>query len=138
MPPGSQEMFSESISNLSFDLLGKAILLLRGEAYRVYQLNQGHPRPPVAGTETAAAASAILLLQPALDYHLCRLKYLVDEALKLPKRRNLPPVQFKMDDYLPKKIERLLIQRHEQRLKELLIEFTAVRDSIEHAKIFTV
>jgi hypothetical protein len=124
------------ISNLSMDLIGRALELVQYEAFPVYKRNIDRREPPFAHGEFAPSAMAVLLLTSGLDYHLARLKYLRDVY------RHDPPLpqyfNWKIGDYLPDKLNKLLFKRSEKRLREQLIELTILRDSVAHPRFYVV
>ncbi len=128
----------ESISNLSKGLIEHGFTLLQTRAFPVYKKNIDHRDPPFASTESSPSAAAILLMASGLDYHLARLKWLRDIV---PHNPPLPyPTYFNWEigSSLFHKIERLLIQRKERRLREQLIELTIARDSVAHPKLYFI
>lgn len=129
----------EYISNLSMDLIGHALEVVQRKAFPVYQKNIEQRTPPFAHGEFAPSAIAILLITSGLDYHLARLKYLRDIFRHKPPLPHTPYFfDWKIDDSLYTKIDRLLIRRTEKRLKEQLIELTIMRDSVAHPKLYFI
>lgn len=128
----------ESISILSMDLISHAFEMVQRRAFPVYQKNIDQRDPPFAHGEFGPCAIAILLLTSGLDYHLARLKYLRDETRHKPPLPYTPYFNWRIDDFLHTKIERLLIKRTEKRLKEQLIELTIMRDSVAHPKVYLI
>lgn len=120
------------------DLIRSAFLLLIKHSLPVYKKNIDRKRPPVAAGENANAAAAIVLLTTALDYHLCRLKYLRDVAKHDPPLPYIPYFSWTFGDALSKKLEGLLISTKQRRLLAQLIELTICRDSIIHPKFHTI
>jgi hypothetical protein len=128
----------ESISNLSMDLIGRALELVQHEAFPVYKRNVDSREPPFAHGEFGPCAIATLLIPSGIDYHLARLKYFRDV---LKRKRPLPFTPYfnwNMGVPLSLKIDRLLYKRSERRLKEQLIEFTIMRDSVAHPKLYLI
>ena len=128
-PPSTVQ---EYISNLSMDLMGHALELIQHKAFPVYKRNIGLRKPPFAHGEFGPCAIASLLLPSGLDYHLSRLKYLRDEG------RDTKHFNWTSDDSLATKIDRLLVKGSEKRLKKQLIEFTIMRDSVAHPKLYFI
>ncbi len=129
---------SKSISNLSVGLIESAFLLLIERSLPVYRHNIHRERPPVAARENVNAAATIVMLITALDYHLCRLKYLRDIATQEPPLTYTPYFNWTFEDALSKKLKKLLTRKKEGRLLTQLIELTVCRDSIVHPKFYTV
>ena len=115
-----------------------ALEVVQREAFPVYQRNIDQRDPPFAHGEFGPCAIAILLLCSGLDYHLARLKYLRDLRPHRPPLPHTPYFNWRIGDYLPAKIERLLIKRTEKRLREQLIEVTIMRDSVAHPKLYLI
>jgi hypothetical protein len=134
MPRKSQE----SISNLSMGLIEQGLALLQTRSFPVYQKNITQRDPPFAPTEFTPAAIAILLISSGIDYHLARLKWLRDIEPHDPPLSYPTYFNWKIGDSLSKKIENLLVQKNEKRLKEQLIELTIVRDSVAHPRLYLV
>ena len=128
----------KSIPNLSIDLIRSAFLLLIKHSLPVYKKNIARERPPVAAGENVNAAASIVLLMTALDYHLCRLKYLTDVAEHDPPLPNTPYLSWTFGCPLSEKLQGLLISRNQHRLLTQLIELTICRNSIIHPKFHTI
>lgn len=126
------------ISNLSKDLIGHALELIQHKAFPVYQRNIETRQPPFAHGEFGPSAIATLLLMSGIDYHLARLKCFRDDFKQRPPLPHTPYFNWKIDDFLPVKIERLLYKRTEKRLREQLIELTIMRDAVAHPKLYLV
>ena len=129
---------SESITNLSMDLIVPALELVQQRAFPVYQRNIDSRDPPFAHGEFGPCAIAALLITSGLDYHLARLKYLRDVARSKPPLPHTPYFNWTMGVPLAGKIEQLLYKRTEKRLKEQLIELTIMRDCVAHPKLSLV
>ena len=126
------------IANLSMGLVQKALAILQQDAFPVYQRNIDKRKPPFAEGEYVPSAAAVLLLHSGLDYHLARLKYLRDIAEYDPPLPHTPYFNWEIDSAVSHKVEKLLIRPSERRMKEQLIEFTVMRDSAAHPKLYTV
>jgi hypothetical protein len=126
------------ISNLSADLIAQALELIQEKSFPVYRKNIHQRNPPFAHGEFASAAVAIVLLTAGLDFHLARLKFFRDVAKTKPALPHTPYFNWNIGTYLYDKIDRLLYKRTEKRLKEQLIELTAMRDSVAHPKLYLV
>ena len=120
------------------DLIRSAFLLLIKQSLPIYKTNIDHKRPPVAARENVNAAAAIVLVTTALDYHVCRLKYLRDVAKHDPPLPYTPYFLWTFGDPLSKKLKGLLISAKDRRLLDQLIELTVCRDSIIHPKFHTI
>jgi len=128
----------ESISNLSTGLIENALYGLQREAYPVYVMNIDRRDPPFAHGEFTPSGIAILLMMSGLDFHLARLKYLRDLMLHNPPLPYTPYFNWNIGDSLSEKIKSLLFKRNERRLREQLIEMTAMRDSVAHPKLYLI
>src|SRR5574341_2191693 len=126
-----------SIANISQSLLETGLTLLQRNALPAYRINSNSSRPPVAPGESNPSAIAMLLLVTGLDWHLARLKYWKDEWSARPNPAH-KSFSWSMGDYFQKKVENLLQKRHENRLKEQLLELSAVRDNIAHPNLYTI
>ena len=124
------------ISNLSSDLIAQALELIQEKSFSVYRKNIHQRNPPFAHGEFASAA--IVLLTAGLDFHLARLKFFRDVAKTKPALPHTPYFNWNIGTYLYDKIDKLLYKRTEKRLKEQLIELTAMRDSVAHPKLYLV
>lgn len=119
-------------------LIESAFLLLIEYSLPVYRHNIGRERPPVAHRENVNAAAAIVMLVTALEYHLCRLKYLRDVTRHKPPLPYTPYFNWSFDNPFSEKLKKLLIRSKERRLLRQLIELTVCRDCIVHPKFYTV
>ena len=119
-------------------LIEHGLTTLQTRSFPVYQKNITQRVPPFASTESTPAAIAILLMSSGLDYHLARLKWLRDVAPHDPPLPYPTYFNWKIGDPLSMKIENLLIQKNEKRLKEQLIALTVVRDSVAHPRLYLV
>ena len=130
----------KSTANLSVGFIESAFRMLIWRCLPTYRQNINHPRPPVAGPENANAAAAIVMFMTALDYHLCRLKYLRDVAKHNPSSFDSPYFNwaFDFDEPLGKKLETFLMHRKERSLLKRLIELTVCRDTVVHPKFYTI
>jgi len=128
----------QSLSILSSGIFDVAFMLLERDALPIYKKNINARQKGIAGGENVASAIAILLLNTGLDHHLSRLKYLRDIHPHSPPLRYTPYFNWKIADYLPKKIFSLLIKRNEKRLNEQLLELTTIRDCIIHPKVYAI
>jgi hypothetical protein len=129
---------STSVTNLSFNLIESAFLLLTQLSFPAYKHNINHRRPPVARQENVNAAVCISMLTSALDYHLCYLKYLRDVYVHKPPLPYTPYFNWVFDDTLSVKLPKLLKRPREKRLLAQLIEITCCRDWIVHPKFYAV
>src|SRR4030095_7292298 len=129
---------STSVTNLSFDLIESAFLLLTELSLPAYQHNIDRRRPPVARQENVNAAACIIMLTTALDYHLCYLKYLRDVYVHKPRLPYTPYFNWEFDEPLSEKLAKLLEKTKEKHLLAQLIEITCCRDSIVHPKFYAV
>lgn len=120
------------------DLMGHALELLQQRAFPVYKRNIDNRNPPFAHGEFGPSAIAALLLTSGLDYHLARLKWLRDIFIERPPLPHTPYFNWKIDDFLTAKIERLLHRPSEKRLREQLLELTSMRDSVAHPKLYLI
>jgi hypothetical protein len=120
-------------------LIEQAFLLLVQKSLPVYRHNIDRLRPPVAQGEYLPATGAIMMLLTAIDYHLCRLKYLRDVATHKPPLPYTPYFNnWNFGDDLATKLRQLLISPKETRLLTQLIEMTVCRDAIVHPKFYTI
>jgi hypothetical protein len=129
---------STSVTNLSFNLIESAFLLLTQLSFPSYKHNINRRRPPVARQENVNAAVCISMLTSALDYHLCYLKYLRDVYVHRPPLPYTPYFNWEFDDALSVKLPKLLKNPRGKRLLAQLIEITCCRDSIVHPKFYAV
>ena len=102
-----QPYTQESISNLSFGLIENALSGLQREAYPVYLKNIARRAPPFAHGEFTPSGIAILLMMSGLDFHLARLKYLRDLTPHRPPLPHTPYFNWKVDDALSRKIQKI-------------------------------
>ncbi|MDP1769669.1 MAG: hypothetical protein Q8L74_12835 [Nitrospirota bacterium] len=128
----------EHISNLSVDLMSHALELIQQKALPVYKRNVATREWSIAHGEFGPSAIAALLLASGVDYHLARLKSFRDVFPEKPPLPHTPYFNWEIGDFLPTKIERLLIKPGEGRLREQLLEFTSVRDSVAHPKLYFI
>lgn len=120
------------------DLMEHALELLQRRAFPAYKRNIDRRKPPLAHGEFGPSAAAALLLTSGLDYHLARVKWLCDIVVERPPLPHAPYFNWKIDYYLPDKIERLLQGSTEKRLRNQLLEVTSMRDYVAHPKLYLV
>jgi hypothetical protein len=127
----------EHITNLANDLIMQALDTVQRQAFPVYQRN-AEDRESLAHGEFRPCAAAILLITAGIDFHLARLKYFRDLARYKRPFPHTPYFDWDIDKFLIVKIKKLLIRPSEKRLKQQLLELTAMRDSVAHPKLYLI